>query len=285
MAGVSPHIMIRWPELPPLGKNIGGMIFEILVIFAVLYLVFRMVRGTRGMGVVKGLLITAVIAFFLLYIAAAVFQLETITFMLRYFVVWSVIAVVVIFQPEIRRGLTRLGGYKFRWRSDSETARALREVTNAALSLAERKIGALIAIGRNVGLDNYAEGGVPLDAEVSAPLLETLFFEGTPLHDGAVIIQHGRISAAGCFLPLSERELKHSFGTRHRAALGLSEETDALALVVSEQTGAIRLAFDGRLTGALNPDNLLATLENMFAQSMRKSVKSMRRQQDEDTEA
>jgi diadenylate cyclase len=285
MAGVIPHIMVRWPELPPLDKNIARMIFEILIICAVIYLIFRMMRGTRGAGVVKGLLITVVIAFFALYIAAAVFQLETVTFMLRYFVVWSVIAVVIIFQPEIRRGLTRLGGYRFRWRADSAIARTLREVTNATLALAEKKVGALIAIERNVGLGNYAEGGVPLDAEVSAPLLETIFCEGTRLHDGAVIIQHGRISAAGCFLPLSESELKHSFGTRHRAALGLSEETDALVLIISEQTGAIRIAFDGRLTGALNPDNLLATLENMFTQSMRKAMRPFRRPQDEDSEA
>jgi diadenylate cyclase len=283
MTGVMTHMMIRWPELPPLGKNIGAMILEILIIFAVLYLIFRMMRGTRGAGVVKGLMIAVVVAFSTIYIAATVFQLEAITFMLRYFVVWSVIAAVVIFQPEIRRGLTRLGGVRLHMRGGSETARTMREVTNAALSLAERKVGALIAIERNVGLNNYADGGVAVDAEVSAPLIETIFYEGTRLHDGAVIIQHGRISAAGCFLPLSESELKHSFGTRHRAALGLSEETDALVLVVSEQTGAIRIAFDGRLTGALNPDNLLATLENMFTQSMRKSVRPLQRPQDEDT--
>lgn len=277
-------IMARWPELPPVSKNIARMIFEILVIFAALYLVYRMMRGTRGAGVVKGLVIAIVVAFFTLYIAAAVFQLETITTMLRYFVIWSIIAVVVIFQPEIRRGLTRLGGYRFRWRADSATAKTLREVTNATLALAEKKVGALIAIERNVGLTNYAEGGIQIDAEVSAPLLETIFYEGTRLHDGAVIIQHGRVSAAGCFLPLSESELKHSFGTRHRAALGLSEETDALVLVISEQTGAIRIAFDGRLTGALNPDNLLATLGNMFAQSMRKGLRQLKKQQGDENE-
>jgi diadenylate cyclase len=146
-----------------------------------------------------------------------------------------------------------------------------------AVSLSDKKVGALIAIERNVGLNNYAEGGVTLDAEVSAPLLETIFYEGTQLHDGAVIVQHGRIKAAGCFLPLSESELKHSFGTRHRAALGLSEETDALVLIVSEQSGAIRLAFDGRLTGALNKDNILSTLENMFAQGLKKALKKTKK--------
>ena len=279
------NIMVRWPELlPPLGKNIVGMIVEIAIICLVLYLVFRTMRGTRGAGVVKGLIITVAIAFFILYVAAVIFKLETITFMLRYFVIWGVIAVVVIFQPEIRRGLTRLGGYRLRWRGDSETARTLREVANASLALAEKKTGALIAIERNVGLNNYADGGVPIDAVVTAALLETIFYPGTRLHDGAVIIQHGRASAASCFLPLSESELKHSFGTRHRAALGLSEETDALVIIVSEQTGAIRIAFNGRLTGALNPDNLLATLENMFAQSMRKATRAFRKLQGEEND-
>ena len=179
-------------------------------------------------------------------------------------------------------GLTHIGRYPTAWHSGTATGKTLREVTSAVLSLADKEIGALIAIERNVGLNNYAEGGVPMDAKVSAPLIETIFYEGTALHDGAIIVQNGRISAAGCFLPLSESELKHTFGTRHRAAVGLSEETDALVVVVSEETGAVRIAFDGRLTGALNKDNLLTTLENMFAQGLRKGPMTTRRQGEPD---
>lgn len=275
------RIIAGGPELPPL-KNVPVAIIEVLLVFAALYGIFRMMRGTRGAGVVKGLIVALVVAFTLLYTVATAFQFETITYILNNFVLWSVIAAVVIFQPEIRRGLTHIGRYPTAWRTGSPAGKVLREITSAALALAGKKTGALIAIERTVGLGNYAEGGVPLDAAVSAPLLETIFYQGTQLHDGAVIIQNGAISAAGCFLPLSESELKHTFGTRHRAALGLSEETDALVLVVSEETGAVRIAFDGRLTGPLNKDNLLTTLENMFAQSLRKGQKMLKKQGESD---
>lgn len=269
------------PELP-LFKNILVAVAEILVIFLALYGIHRMVRGTRGAGVVKGLIVALVVAFTLLYTVATAIQLETITYILNNFVLWSVIAAVVIFQPEIRRGLTHIGRYPTAWHSGTATGKTLREVTGAVLFLADKEIGALIAVERNVGLNNYAEGGVQMNAEVSAPLIETIFYEGTALHDGAIIVQNGRISAAGCFLPLSESELKHTFGTRHRAAVGLSEETDALVVVVSEETGAVRIAFNGRLTGALNKDNLLTTLENMFAQGLRKGPMTTRRQSEPD---
>jgi len=276
-----PRMVATGPGFPPV-KNIPVAIVEILLVFLALYAIFRMVRGTRGAGVVKGLVVALVVAFTLLYTVATAFQLEAITYLLSNFVLWSVIAAVVIFQPEIRRGLTHIGRYPMAWRSGTTTGKTLREVTNAVLSLAGKRIGALIAIEQNVGLGDYAEGGVPLDAEVSAPLLETIFYEGTQLHDGAVIIQNGRISAAGCFLPLTESELKHTFGTRHRAGLGLSEETDALVLIISEQSGSVRIAFNGRLTGVLGSENLLTTLENMFGRGLRKGQKATEQQGEPD---
>lgn len=248
-------------QLNPVPKAI----VEIALIFAVVLLIFRFVKGTRGAGVLKGLGVALVVLFALIYVMATELGLESIKYALEYLVIWTVIALVIIFQPEIRRTLTKIGQNPL-WISEKKSSAAMmREVCDAALWLAERRFGALIAVEREIGLGNYAEGGTNIDAVVSAQLLKSLFFPDSALHDGAVIIQRGRISAAGCFLPLSDNPASADFGSRHRAALGLSEETDALVVVVSEEKGTVRIASDGVLSGSLSHEDLMAALEKAYA--------------------
>ena len=244
-------------------------IVEIALIFGVLLLLFNFVRGTRGAGVLKGLGVALVVLFALIYALASEFGLETIKFALEYLVIWAVIVVVVIFQPEIRRTLTKLGQNPL-WLSEKKGSTAMmREICDAALWLSEQRFGALIAVEREVGLSNYADGGTKLDAVVTTQLLKSIFFPDGALHDGAVIVQEGRISAAGCFLPLSENPASADFGSRHRAALGLSEETDALVLVTSEERGTITIASEGILSGSLGREDLMASLEKAYSKRVK----------------
>lgn len=244
-------------------------IIEIALIFGVLLLLFNFVRGTRGAGVLKGLGVALVVLFALIYVLANELGLETIKFALEYLVIWAVIALVIIFQPEIRRTLTKLGQSPL-WLSEKKGSTAMmREICDAALWLSEQRFGALIAVERDVGLGNYAEGGTQIDAVVTGQLLKSIFFPDSALHDGAVIIQEGRISAAGCFLPLSENPASADFGSRHRAALGLSEETDALVLVVSEERGNITIASEGILSGSLGREDLMASFEKAYSKRVK----------------
>ncbi len=245
-------------------------IIEIVLIFGALLGMFYFVRGTRGAGMLKGLGITLAVIFAVVYFLAQELHLDTIIFALEGLVIWAVIGMIIIFQPEIRRTLTKLGQNPL-WINDKKTGTALlREICDAALWLSERRFGAIIAIEREVGLNNYAEGGVGINADISAPLLRSIFFPDSALHDGAIIIQDGRISAAGCFLPLSDDPVSADFGSRHRAALGVSEETDALVLVVSEERGTIRIASEGMLSGNLTKEDLLATVEKSFSKNARR---------------
>jgi diadenylate cyclase len=185
---------------------------------------------------------------------------------------WSfwVLALIVLFQPELRRALAQLGQSRIfqgmTLVAREQQSHLLEDVVKAADALAGKRIGALIVLERNTGLRNYAELGVPLDALVSADLLVSLFLPYSPLHDGAVFMRGDRIVAAGCFLPLSRNtQLGRAMGTRHRAALGLAEETDAVVLVVSEESGRISLAVGGRMESPLDPDSLRRRLEELFS--------------------
>lgn len=223
-------------------------VIEILLIFTIIYAFFRFTEGSRGAGVLKG------VAFLLLFILMAVsilarlWNLEQIRLILNFAGAAAITALIVIFQPELRRALAKLGqnpflGVFFHGRVD-----VVEEVVTAVGRLAKNKIGALISFERDIGLDGYIERGVRLDAEVSSELLVTIFYPGTELHDGAVVIQGGRIAAAGCLFPFSDNpSLSSQLGTRHRAGLGVSEETDALCVIVSEETGRISLAVGGTL--------------------------------------
>lgn len=236
---------------------------EIGIIFVLLYAALRFMRGTRGAGILKGLAMLLVIVFLALYIVSLIYHLERINFLLNKFLQAAVFALIIIFQPELRRGLVRLGQAPIFGRFVRSEFDFLAEIEKAVARMSKNRVGALIAIERTVGLSTYAEGGVGIDAEVKSELLDSIFYPGSSLHDGAVIIQGSRISAAACLLPLSENP-SLGLGTRHRAGVGLTEETDAIAVIVSEETGKVSLAANGAIERGLDFPQLSRTLRKFY---------------------
>ena len=238
---------------------------DILVVAVVLYRVFVMFKETRAVQMLLGLGGLMVASF-----VARRFELFSTSWLLENFWSFWVLALIVLFQPELRRALAQLGQSRF-FQGVALVAREQRshlfdDLVKAADALAAKRIGALVVLERSTGLRNYAELGVPLDALVSADLLVSLFLPYSPLHDGAVFIRGNRVAAAGCFLPLSRNtQLARAMGTRHRAALGLAEETDAVVLVVSEETGRISLAVGGNMESPLDRDVLRRRLVELFS--------------------
>ncbi|MGE5232730.1 MAG: diadenylate cyclase CdaA [Acidobacteriota bacterium] len=222
---------------------------DVLLVALVLYYLLLLIRGTRAVQILLGILFVG-----LVYDLARLARLETLTTVLEKFLIVLPFAIVVLFQHEIRRALASFGRNPLGRRHaavDPETA--FSDIVLACTTLASRRIGALIVLERLEGLRDYVENGIALNATISYDLLINIFTPDTPLHDGAVIIQGDRMAAAACFLPLSANpEVSKELGTRHRAALGISEETDAVAIVVSEETGKISIAFDGRITSGLD---------------------------------
>ena len=237
--------------------SLGGML-EILVLSVVIYYLLIFFRGTRGAQTLHGF-ITAITVMFGL---TMIFKLDTLQWILQQLSVSFAIAFIVIFQPEIRRALAELGKQNVFAATQRERG-ILEEIIQAINRLAEDKIGALVAIEREIRTRAVQDTGTRLDAAVTAELLATIFFPHTPLHDGGVIIEGDRITAAGCVFPLSPRDIGR-LGTRHRAAVGLSEETDALVIVVSEETGAISLAYRGRLIRGLDEARLHRILSSVL---------------------
>ncbi len=233
-------------------NGVVSPILDVIVLTFLIYQVYKLLVQTKALQLIKGasfILVLYGVAFFL--------NLQTLLWLLTNFATVLVIIVAVVFQPELRSMFTRIG-QKDWFRFSSETKKVQFDtVINAAEVLAGRRRGALIVFSRNVGLKNIIDTGTRLNAELSSSLIMTVFGHDTPLHDGAVIIQEGRVMAAGCFLPLSEQtDIRRSFGTRHRAALGLAEESDALILVVSEETGALSLAYDANLYYDISIDEI-----------------------------
>ena len=234
-----------------------GAIVEIVLIAAVLYLLLRFLRGSRGAGVMRGMLVLAFLSIGVVYLAARVFQLEHIVWVFERLAALSILAGIIIFQPELRRGLLRLGVNPFIGKFIQADSPAIDEIVEACASMSKRNCGALIAIQRQVPLVDYVERGTVMNADITRELLETMFYKGTILHDAGVIIVGNRIAAAGCLFPLSENaELSKSMGTRHRAALGLTEESDAVTIAVSEETGRISLGVEGKLMYGLSTEEL-----------------------------
>jgi len=248
-----------WERLPQILTEVSLLdLLEIVILYYFFYRIILLIRHTRAVQLIRGLV---------LLLAATLISdaigLTTLYWLLSRAISALFIAIPLLFWPELRRGLERLGRAKFFGKGfilhppDDQTTLAL-ALAQTAGALSKGSIGALIVIERQSGLSEYVETGVRLDALVTPALLSNLFVPNTPLHDGAVIISQGRISAAGCYLPLSSNpEVEQELGTRHRAAIGLTEETDALALVVSEETGSISLAEGGLLARHLD----LATLQ------------------------
>ncbi len=236
-------------------------VLDILIVAALFYRLLSLVKGTRSAQMIVGLLLIALVGlvanyFDLLAVRWIVSSLKT---------VWLIVFV-ILFQPELRHALAQFGRTRyFRSFLRGENYGVLGEVVRAVESLAQRRHGGLIVMERNVGLRNFVETGTRVDAKISAELLVTLFSPGSPLHDGAVIVREDTLVAASCILPLSSNPLTAvSLGTRHRAALGLSEETDAAVIVVSEQTGAISVAHRGVLYQRLDEGQLRSELSRIF---------------------
>lgn len=235
---------------------------EIFVLAAMFYYVFRLFKGTRGAAVLSGL----IIAYGGLYALTVLGHLDILNWLLSRVMFYISLAFVVIFQPEIRRVLAQLGRQPV-WRSNGIAAQKtlVEPIMQAVQLLSKRKIGALIAIEREIGTRALQDSGTRMNSVVSSELLATLFFPHTPLHDGGVIISGDRICAAGCLFPLSQKaELSKLLGTRHRAAIGITEETDAIVVVVSEETGAISIAYNGRLRRGLEEERLRRVLSSML---------------------
>ena len=229
-------------------------LLDILVVSVFIYEVLKLIRGTRAVQMALGgaLLVG-------LFYGSQWSHLETVSWLVRNFAGYVVFAMIVLFQSEIRRALAHLGRAPFfRYFSDEKLAEeSIEELVVAAGMLSAQKVGAIIAIERQIGLRNYIEGGIPLDAALTYDLLVSIFQPDSPLHDGAVIVQENRIAAAACFLPLTVNpKLSKELGSRHRAALGLTEENDSVAIVVSEETGTISLVFDGKIDRTLDADGL-----------------------------
>ena len=201
-----------------------------------------------------------------IYFLSNVFEVYTLNVLLRNLLGWSLVLVFIVFQDDIRRALTQVGTRPlFSPRERVAQGQAVEELIKALTYLAARRVGALVVLQNEVGLNQYIEVGVPLDAQVSKELVTSIFLPGSPIHDGALIIQHGRITAAGCFLPLTTNpNVSKTLGTRHRAAIGLTEETDAAAIVVSEEDGMISLVREGKITRDVDAATLRTTLHRLL---------------------
>ena len=243
-------------------------VLDIAIVSFLLYELLLLIRGTRAvqMALSGGFLLA-------LYFLSQWLQLETVNWVIRNLAAYVVFAIIVLFQSDIRRALAHFGRAPFfRYFERAEQAdETIEELVVAASTLATRRIGAIIVLERQIGLRNYIEGGIPLDAMITYDLLASIFQLASPLHDGAVIVQGDRIAAAACFLPLSVNpRVSRDLGTRHRAALGLTEENDAIAIVVSEETGAISLAMDGDLERRLSADSLRTRLHALLGHRRRR---------------
>ncbi|HEY9442606.1 MAG TPA: diadenylate cyclase CdaA [Gemmatimonadales bacterium] len=232
-------------------------LIEILLVAVVLYRVLRFLVGTRALQIVFGLL-----ALVGIYIAALLLQLTMIPFLLGLGFTYAPFAALVVFQPELRQALARLGQTRvFRWFAVPGSSAAAGEIAEALARLSAARVGAIVAVEQGARLDEYVESGKALQATVSAELLAAIFSPYSPLHDGAVVVRGDQIVAAGCILPLTQSaRLDRGLGTRHRAALGLSEETDAVVLVVSEETSTVSAARRGRLERNLSPEQVRTLL-------------------------
>ncbi|MBM6940995.1 diadenylate cyclase CdaA [Limosilactobacillus coleohominis] len=226
-------------------RNLINLI-DILVIWFLIYELIMLIRGTRAIQLFKGILVILLIKLVSWYIG-----LSTVSWLMDQVINWGVIAIVVIFQPEIRRGLEHLGrGTLFaRNRTANEQEEEMiKQLDQAIQYMSKRRIGALISIQMDTGLEEYIETGIPMDADITGALLINTFIPNTPLHDGAVIIKNNRIAVAAAYLPLSDSKLiPKELGTRHRAAVGISEVTDALTIVISEETGEVSITKDNEL--------------------------------------
>jgi uncharacterized protein (TIGR00159 family) len=234
---------------------------DIVLVTLGIYWLLLLIRGTRAVQILIGLIVLIVA-----WMAAEMFQLVTLRLILDNFLSSAVLIIIVLFQHDIRRALARVGRGFFPAVSAQQESQMLEEIVRASQILSQKRVGALMVLERETSLDDQIEAGSPIDAAVSKELLTSLFLPYSPLHDGAVIIQHGRISQAGCILPLTLRsDLPEGVGTRHRAAVGITEETDALVIVVSEETATISVVLGGDMIRGLDAPRLRVVLTEVLS--------------------
>lgn len=246
-------------------------VLEVILVAVIIYRLYQLLEGTRAITLVKG-----IIVLFIGNSIAVLFHLHLLSWIFENVVKWSVIVLPIVFQPELRRTLERLGEGKFLFEDriameEVAAMKVVKELVTAANALSKTKTGALLVIEREMKLDDIGETGIKIDALITSEFLLNVFIPNTPLHDGAAIIRGNRLLSAGCLLPLTEkRGLSKELGTRHRAALGLSEQCDALVLIVSEETGTISIADNGRLMRRLDENTLTAALRPAFVKPPKK---------------
>ncbi|MFC5602000.1 diadenylate cyclase CdaA [Sporosarcina koreensis] len=239
-------------------------IVDVLLVWFVFYKLITIIKGTKAVQLLKGIFVILFARIFTEYLG-----LDTLKWMLDQVLMFGFLAIIILFQPEIRRALEQLGRGRLFARSamqeEEERDRMIEAFTKSVSYMAKRRIGALISIERETGLSEYIETGTPLNSIVTSELLINIFIPNTPLHDGAVILQKNRIAAAGCYLPLSENPfISKELGTRHRAALGISEVTDAITVVVSEETGAVSITANGDINRNLSMDEFEMQLRQIW---------------------
>ncbi|MEK3856675.1 diadenylate cyclase CdaA [Cytobacillus sp. FSL H8-0458] len=235
---------------------------DILLVWYVIYKLIMIVKGTKAVQLLKGIFVIILVK-----VASDMFHLQTLGWMMEQVLLWGFLAIIIIFQPELRRALEQLGRGRFFSRTanqeEENQEKLVESIAKAVDYMAKRRIGALISVERETGLNDYIETGIGLDSKISSELLINIFIPNTPLHDGAVIIQKNCVAAAACYLPLSESPfISKELGTRHRAALGISEVTDSITIIVSEETGNVSLTKNGELHRDLKAEAFKDMLSN-----------------------
>lgn len=248
------------------GMRISKASLEIFIIFLLIYLVLRVLQGTRGEGILRALSFIIVIASLTILFLVRKLHLYSVEWIIDEFLPVFILPIIILFQQEFRRAVVRLGHNTFLRVFFKQSSPLTNEVIKAIVNMASNKIGGLIAIEREAGLDTYIEGGTKINADVSSDLIKTIFWPSSPLHDGAVIVRDQKIVAASCLFPLSENpDISKEFGTRHRAGIGLTEETDAIVLIISEETGNISIAIQGHTTGKLEENELTKVFNDFMS--------------------
>ena len=257
-------------------------IIDLIIVITLAYEAFKLLRNTRAWQLFKGIIILVMIT-----VASNILQLKILNYILSVIMMYGGIMCIVVFQPEIRRGLEQLGANKFtRFLGINKDLEARKKenvykIAIAAMELAKSKTGALIVIEREVRIQDIIATGIPMDAEISPQLICNIFVPNTPLHDGAVVISDNKIAAASCMLPLAnDQDIARELGTRHRAAIGISKESDALAIVVSEETGKVSIAKDGTLIADLRED----VLKKILLKNLVNEIKTKQENQNSNTE-
>lgn len=262
---------MSFPEWSPLTVFLSAL--DIFVVWFILYKLLGIIKGTRSVQLLKGIAL-----FFVVRLVSLLLDLKTLLWLTDQVLTWGFLAIIIIFQPEIRRALEHLGRGKIFTRHNQEEENKkdfIQDIAKASSYLAKRRIGALISIEKETGMVDYIETGIKLDSLVSSELLINIFIPNTPLHDGAVIIQDKRVAAAACYLPLSENPfISKELGTRHRAAMGVSEVTDSFTIVISEETGYISVTRNGEINRNISIERLKELLETEIFSGVKQEIQS-----------